>query len=171
MHRSNRATTTLAGASASPNASTSPNDEEFDLDADRLREECGVFGIFGHPDAAAITALGLHALQHRGQEACGIASFDGQRFHTERHMGHVAEAFSSPDVVDRLPGALLEEKEYSLAWHYRRADLDQASLRAKELLDDLTGFDDGPDGGDLDAGRRHVLEGWHVGSLASWCGR
>ena len=46
-------------------------------DADRLREECGVFGIFGHPDAAAITALGLHALQHRGQEAAGIVSFDG----------------------------------------------------------------------------------------------
>ena len=47
-------------------------DVEFDPDADRLREECGVFGIFGHPDAAAITALGLHALQHRGQEAAGI---------------------------------------------------------------------------------------------------
>src|SRR6516225_9282400 len=48
----------------------------FDPNADRLREECGVFGIFGHPDAAAITALGLHALQHRGQEAAGIVSFD-----------------------------------------------------------------------------------------------
>ena len=47
-----------------------------DPDFDRLREECGVFGIFGHPDAAAITALGLHALQHRGQEAAGIVSFD-----------------------------------------------------------------------------------------------
>ena len=47
-------------------------DTEFDPDADRLREECGVFGIFNHPDAAAITALGLHALQHRGQEAAGI---------------------------------------------------------------------------------------------------
>ena len=52
--------------------------------ATRLREECGVFGIFGHPDAAAITALGLHALQHRGQEAAGIVSFDGRRFHSER---------------------------------------------------------------------------------------
>ena len=50
----------------------------FDLDADRLREECGVFGIFGHPDAAAITALGLHALQHRGQEAAGIVSLRRQ---------------------------------------------------------------------------------------------
>ena len=52
----------------------------LDLEDDRLREECGVFGIFGHPDAAAITALGLHALQHRGQEAAGIVSFDGTRF-------------------------------------------------------------------------------------------
>ena len=61
----------------------------LDLDADRLREECGVFGIFGHPDAAAITALGLHALQHRGQEAAGIVSFDGKRFHSERRLGLV----------------------------------------------------------------------------------
>ena len=50
---------------------------DLELNADRLREECGVFGIFGHPEAAAITALGLHALQHRGQEAAGIGSFDG----------------------------------------------------------------------------------------------
>ena len=76
----------------------------FDPDADRLREECGVFGIFGHPDAAAITALGLHALQHRGQEAAGIASFDGKRFHSERRMGLVGDNFSRREVIDRLPG-------------------------------------------------------------------
>src|SRR5579884_2570806 len=76
----------------------------FDPDADRLREECGVFGIFGHPDAAAITALGLHALQHRGQEAAGIVSFDGKRFHSERRLGLVGDAFSRRDVIDRLPG-------------------------------------------------------------------
>jgi amidophosphoribosyltransferase len=76
----------------------------FDLDADRLREECGVFGIFGHPDAAAITALGLHALQHRGQEAAGIVSFDGTRFHSERRLGLVGDAFSRREVIDRLPG-------------------------------------------------------------------
>ena len=46
---------------------------------DRLREECGVFGIYNHKDAAALTALGLHALQHRGQEACGINTFDGKK--------------------------------------------------------------------------------------------
>jgi amidophosphoribosyltransferase len=76
----------------------------LDADADRLREECGVFGIFGHPDAAAITALGLHALQHRGQEAAGIVSFDGKRFHSERRLGLVGDAFSRREVIDRLPG-------------------------------------------------------------------
>jgi amidophosphoribosyltransferase len=77
---------------------------DFDPNADRLREECGVFGIFGHPDAAAITALGLHALQHRGQEACGIVSFDSKRFHSERRLGLVGDTFSKRDVIDRLPG-------------------------------------------------------------------
>ena len=81
-----------------------PTSTTFDLDADRLREECGVFGIFGHPDAAAITALGLHALQHRGQEAAGIVSFDGKRFHSERRMGLVGDNFSRREVIDRLPG-------------------------------------------------------------------
>ncbi|HEY4143088.1 MAG TPA: amidophosphoribosyltransferase [Pseudolabrys sp.] len=78
--------------------------DEFDPNADRLREECGVFGIFGHPDAAAITALGLHALQHRGQEAAGIVSFDGKRFHSERRLGLVGDNFSRREVIDRLPG-------------------------------------------------------------------
>jgi len=78
--------------------------DEFDLDADRLREECGVFGIHGHPDAAAITALGLHALQHRGQEAAGIVSFDGHRFHSERRLGLVSDHFSKASTISRLPG-------------------------------------------------------------------
>lgn len=84
-------------------ASTS---DVFDPYADRLREECGVFGIFGHPDAAAITALGLHALQHRGQEAAGIVSFDGNRFHSERRLGLVGDTFSRREVIERLPGSL-----------------------------------------------------------------
>src|ERR1700675_3055702 len=83
---------------------TEPESALLDLDADRLREECGVFGIFGHPDAAAITALGLHALQHRGQEAAGIVTFDGKRFHSERRMGLVGDNFSRREVIDRLPG-------------------------------------------------------------------
>src|SRR5438477_11722759 len=79
---------------------------DLDLDGDTLREECGVFGIYGHPDAAAITALGLHALQHRGQEAAGIVSYDGQRFHSERRLGLVGDTFSRRDVIDRLPGSI-----------------------------------------------------------------
>ena len=77
-----------------------------DLEGDRLREKCGVFGIFGHPDAAAITALGLHALQHRGQEACGIVTFDGRQLHSERRLGLVGDTFSRREVIDRLPGSL-----------------------------------------------------------------
>ena len=78
--------------------------DDFDLDGDRLREECGVFGIFGHPEAAAITALGLHALQHRGQEAAGIVSFDGKRFHAERRLGLVGDHFSKQSTIAGLPG-------------------------------------------------------------------
>jgi len=78
--------------------------KSLDPDADRLREECGVFGIFGHPDAAAITALGLHALQHRGQEAAGIVTFDGTRFHSERRLGLVGDHFSSASTISHLPG-------------------------------------------------------------------
>jgi len=87
-----------------------------DADDDTLRLECGVFGIYGMREAAAVTALGLHALQHRGQEACGIATFDGQRFHTERHMGHVGDAFTGPDLVERLPGqSAIGHTRYSTA--------------------------------------------------------
>jgi amidophosphoribosyltransferase len=75
-----------------------------DPDDDTPRLECGVFGVYDVEDAAAMTALGLHALQHRGQEACGIASFDGQRFHTERHMGHVGDAFGGGGLGERMPG-------------------------------------------------------------------
>ncbi|HEY1930302.1 MAG TPA: amidophosphoribosyltransferase, partial [Caulobacteraceae bacterium] len=72
---------------------------------DSPRLECGVFGIYDTPDATAFVALGLHALQHRGQEACGIAAFDGMRFHTERHLGHVGDAFFGSDLTRRLPGS------------------------------------------------------------------
>jgi amidophosphoribosyltransferase len=82
----------------------SPTAEAHRPDDDRLREECGVFGIYGHPDAAAITALGLHALQHRGQEAAGIVSYDGGRFHSERRLGLVGDTFSRREVIERLPG-------------------------------------------------------------------
>ena len=71
---------------------------------DRLQEECGVFGVIGTPDAAALTALGLHALQHRGQEAAGIASYDGEKFHTERQMGLVSDHFSDAPTLGKLHG-------------------------------------------------------------------
>ncbi|MCM8732093.1 amidophosphoribosyltransferase [Hephaestia sp. GCM10023244] len=75
------------------------------FDDDKLREECGVFGVSGAADsAAALVALGLHALQHRGQEAAGITSFDGAHFHTHRAMGHVAGNFDKDDVIRALPG-------------------------------------------------------------------
>ena len=74
------------------------------FDPDKFREECGVFGVFGHPDAAALTVLGLHALQHRGQEAGGIVSYDGQSFHSERHTGLIGDTFTDPAVIRRLPG-------------------------------------------------------------------
>ncbi|HSR71619.1 MAG TPA: amidophosphoribosyltransferase [Kiloniellales bacterium] len=74
------------------------------LDDDKLREECGVFGIFGHEDAAAHAALGLHALQHRGQEAAGIVSFDGHHYHAHRALGLVGDTFSKESVMARLAG-------------------------------------------------------------------
>jgi len=74
------------------------------FDEDKLREECGVFGIWGADNAAGFVALGLHALQHRGQEAAGITSFDGKHFHSHRAMGHVAGNFDRDDVIRRLAG-------------------------------------------------------------------
>ncbi len=76
----------------------------FDHDDDKLREECGIFGVFGAEDASALTALGLHALQHRGQEGAGIVSFDGQRFHPHRALGLVGEIFDNRAVMQRLRG-------------------------------------------------------------------
>ncbi len=74
------------------------------FDNDHLHEECGIFGIFGHPEASALTALGLHALQHRGQEAAGIVSFDGNHFYTHRALGLVGDNFNSADVIGKLKG-------------------------------------------------------------------
>ena len=83
---------------------TKMNRKNKDIDEDKLHEECGVFGVYNHPDAAALTALGLHALQHRGQEAAGIVTFDGERFLSEKHLGLVSDHFSRPSVIKRLEG-------------------------------------------------------------------
>ena len=78
--------------------------DRCDLRPDKLREECGVFGIFGNDEAAAHTVLGLHALQHRGQEAAGVVTFDGRLFHNHRALGLVGDHFSSEAVISGLPG-------------------------------------------------------------------
>jgi len=75
-----------------------------DSDGDKLREECGVFGVIGARDAVNIAALGLHALQHRGQEAVGITTFDGSEFYSHKGLGHVAQVFSDKSISERLPG-------------------------------------------------------------------
>ncbi len=72
---------------------------------DKLREECGIFGISDHADSSALVALGLHALQHRGQEGCGIVSFDGKNYHSEKRQGLVGDHFTNPDVIKKLPGS------------------------------------------------------------------
>ena len=70
----------------------------------KIKEECGVFGISNTPDSATLTALGLHALQHRGQEGCGIVSFDGQQYHSEKRFGLVGDTFNKEKVLKKLPG-------------------------------------------------------------------
>jgi amidophosphoribosyltransferase len=75
-----------------------------EIEISKLREECGVFGIYGHPEAARLTYLGLYALQHRGQESCGIVASDGAELRQEREMGHVSDAFDQ-EHLDRLRGA------------------------------------------------------------------
>ena len=81
---------------------------------DRIRDKCGVFGVFGHEDASALTALGLHALQHRGQESAGIVSFDGKNFNNQLNLGLVGDYFTKETVIKRLPGyAALGHVRYS----------------------------------------------------------
>jgi len=72
--------------------------------SDKLREECGIFGISNHTDASALVALGLHALQHRGQEGCGIVSFDGKSYHSEKRQGLVGDHFTDSEILKKLPG-------------------------------------------------------------------
>ncbi|MEN7536144.1 amidophosphoribosyltransferase [Aurantiacibacter flavus] len=99
----------------------------YDADGDKLREECGVFGVIGAADAAAATALGLHALQHRGQEAVGISAFDGQDFYTRRGLGHVAENFSTEESLAELPG-------HMAAGHVRYSTTGGSGLRNVQPL-------------------------------------
>lgn len=97
------------------------------FDDDKLREECGIFGVYNAEGAAAMVALGLHALQHRGQEAAGITSFDGDEFHTHRAMGHVAGNFDREDVIGGLKGS-------AAAGHVRYSTTGETSLRNVQPL-------------------------------------
>jgi amidophosphoribosyltransferase len=97
------------------------------LDDDHLHEECGVFGVYGHAESAALVALGLHALQHRGQEAAGIVAYDGEQFHARRALGHVGENFSSKEVIARLTG-------HSAIGHVRYATTGEVAIRNVQPL-------------------------------------
>tara|TARA_B100000686_G_scaffold72987_1_gene78709 strand:+ start:1166 stop:2602 length:1437 start_codon:yes stop_codon:yes gene_type:complete len=98
-----------------------------------LKEECGVFGVFGHPDAAALTALGLHALQHRGQESAGIVTFDGKHFNNEPFLGLVGDHFTKASVIKKLPG------EVALG-HVRYSTTGETTLKnVQPLFADLLG--------------------------------
>ncbi len=96
-------------------------EEQNRMPQDKFRDECGVFGIFGHNEAARLTYLGLYALQHRGQESCGIVASDNSELRLERAMGHVAEAFDQTRL-DRLPGA-------SAIGHVRYSTAGEVSIR------------------------------------------
>jgi amidophosphoribosyltransferase len=96
-------------------------------DDDKLREECGIFGVCDTDDASAMVALGLHALQHRGQEAAGITSYDESEFHTHRAMGHVAGNFDREDIIGALKGT-------SAVGHVRYSTSGETSLRNVQPL-------------------------------------
>ena len=87
-----------------------------------MREECGIFGISNHEDSSALVALGLHALQHRGQEGCGIVSFDGKNYHSEKRQGLVGDHFADPEAIKKLPGI-------SAIGHTRYSTTGETSLR------------------------------------------
>ena len=94
---------------------------------DKPRDECGVFGIYGHEEAAAHAVLGLHALQHRGQEAAGIVSYDGDRFNSHRDLGLVADTLAGEDVVASLKG-------HSAIGHVRYSTTGETVLRNVQPL-------------------------------------
>lgn len=101
-------------------------------DEDRFHEECGVFAVYRHGDAAAHTILGLHALQHRGQEAAGVVTFDGRHFHSHRAVGLIGDTFAKRSVVEQLPG-------HAAIGHTRYATTGATALRnVQPLFADLS---------------------------------
>src|ERR1700679_2799895 len=101
--------------------------QESAPDDDKFHEECALFGIYGTANAAAHTALGLHALQHRGQEAAGIVSFDGRQFYSHRALGLISDNFSSASIIDKLSGNMA-------IGHTRYSTTGETSLRNVQPL-------------------------------------
>ena len=101
------------------------SDQDTPWDDDTLHEECGVFGIFGHADAGALSILGLHSLQHRGQEACGVVTFDNGHFTAERHMGLVGDVFgrNSPAARNLKGSFAIGHNRYSTTGGSRAANI------------------------------------------------
>ncbi len=94
--------------------------------SDKLHEECGVFAIYGHPEAANMAYLGLYQLQHRGQESAGIATSDGRDIHCYKHMGHVADIFT-PGVINRAPRQS-RDRPHALFHHRRHGAAQRAAF-------------------------------------------
>ena len=117
------------------------------INEDRLYEACGVFGVFNHKDAAALTTLGLHALQHRGQESAGIAVFDGAFFHSERRLGLVGDHFTQHEIISRLKGE-------NAIGHVRYSTSGETLMRNTQPL-----FADIPGGGVACAHNGHLTNG------------
>ena len=92
------------------------------FNSDKLKEECGIFGISNHEDSSALVALGLHALQHRGQEGCGIVTFDGKNYHSEKRQGLVGDHFTDSETLKKLPGSFA-------VGHNRYSTTGETSLR------------------------------------------
>lgn len=120
------------------------------FDDDKLKEECGVFGIYGTPDATAHTVLGLHALQHRGQEAGGITSFNGETFYTQRQLGLVSDNFTEQAVIDQLEG-------YAAIGHVRYSTTGESSMRNVQPL-----FADLASGGFAVSHNGNITNTWHL---------
>ena len=98
------------------------------------KEECGVFGIYNHPNASELTALGLHALQHRGQDATGIVTYEKNNFYAHRGIGQVSEVFSNNKIFESLKG------NYSIG-HNRYGTTGESALKnVQPLFSELNTF-------------------------------
>ena len=115
-----------SGASVRPASEVSWRSRAPHPSDDKFKDECGVFGIFGHPEAASLTSLGLYALQHRGQESAGIATGDGHRMRLARGMGQVADAFK--EETRQRPRRPSRDRPHPLFDRRRQHDRERPAL-------------------------------------------